>query len=109
MKPNMKVRRVEITPHVAHSRISPHSLKISGFQSKLLYAVAYVDAVLLGFRNSSLYRRCARLHEVLPSTNHPIGFRPVRGCCKLAPQMSKIIRRFRDIAVGARPPTAEIA
>ena len=66
-------------------------------------------AVLWGFRNSSLCRRCARLREVLPSTNHSTGFRPVRGYCKLATPMSKIIRRFRDIAACARPPTAEMS
>jgi len=42
--------------------------------------------------------------EVLPSANHSTGFRPVRGCCKFAPPMSKTIRRLRDIAAGACPP-----
>ena len=48
MKPNMKVRRV--IAHATHHRISLHSVKISGFQPKLLYAVAYVAAVRLPTR-----------------------------------------------------------
>ena len=40
MKQNRKVRRVD--GHATHHRISPHSVKISGFLLKLLYAVAYV-------------------------------------------------------------------
>ena len=38
---NKKVRRVDIIPHVAHSRISPHSYEVTGFQKATLRTVAY--------------------------------------------------------------------
>ena len=102
----MKVRRVDISPHVAHSRISLHH-KISGLFYEATIRCCVRIAVLSGFRNSSFRRHCARLREVLPSANHPTGFRPVRGYCKLASLMSKIIRRFRDMAADACPSTAD--
>ena len=88
MKPNMKVRRV--IAHATHHRISLHSVKISGFQPKLLYAVAYVPPearfrVRGGFSVALPWRRragCAPYH------GGDLG-----GLWQVGPPILKIIRR----------------
>ena len=79
MKPNMKVRRMDCSIR-AHSRISPHSMKISGSQSKLLYAVAYVPPLAhTRVRGGSLPRSrgCPRwLRSHVLGGDRPSGSQP---------------------------------
>jgi len=69
---NMKVRRV-IT-HVAHHRISPHSVKISGFRPKLLYAwlrtLLRLDCSPAAFRLTPRTRACRPLRPACARTGY---------------------------------------